>query len=622
MSAVIKQGQAGGRWGEFAMRTLAVGIFALLLAALSVHVAAETGEVSRTSQKAAAEHRYSSHISWEALGEYEEAQLVITGAQGLVLEVVFLPGEPLFFDYHDAEGKPLSDGGYSYELSFNPVVEPGVRHALEEMRLMDESVERERLVELGALPEGPSRISGGFTISEGRAWDADAVEPEFGSDFSGFPFAVGNPGADPEFKFDQVIPDDLIVQGSLCVGIDCVNNESFSFDTVRLKENNTRIGFDDTSTTSGFPANDWEITINDSASGGLNYFAVNDITNGRTPFMIEANAPTNSLRVSPSGRVGLGTAAPVLDLHLRTGNTPGMRLEQDNSSGFTARTWDIAGNEANFFVRDVTGGSLLPFRIRPGAPTSSIDIATNGNVGIGTATATASLDVRRDNGSAMIRVREEGATTAPRTLLDLVNNGAARLNLNNSANGESWFFSQDGLGRFIVSLVGTGGPELLIAQNGRILMGPGSSSVFDLSPTGDLNIAGTLAQSSDRNRKTDVEPVDPRQVLQQAAQLPIATWRFDSDDESIRRMGPMAQDFYAAFGLGAGDVTISPLDASAVALAAIQGLYELVEEQMRENERLQAELERLQGLEPRLAALEAALGGAAAPGQRTTAPGQ
>src|SRR5687767_2248139 len=68
-----------------------------------------------------------------------------------------------------------------------------------------------------------------------------------------------------------------------------------------------------------------------------------------------------------------------------------MRLEQNNSGGFTAQTWDIAGNEANFFVRDTTNGSTLPFRIRPGAPTSSIDIAANGFVGFGTASPTAQL---------------------------------------------------------------------------------------------------------------------------------------------------------------------------------------------------------------------------------------
>ena len=71
---------------------------------------------------------------------------------------------------------------------------------------------------------------------------------------------------------DQVIPDDLIVQGSTCVGFDCINNESFGFDTIRLKENNTRIKFEDTSL-AGFPTNDWQLTANDSASGGASKFS-------------------------------------------------------------------------------------------------------------------------------------------------------------------------------------------------------------------------------------------------------------------------------------------------------------------------------------------------------------
>jgi hypothetical protein len=60
-------------------------------------------------------------------------------------------------------------------------------------------------------------------------------------------------------------------------------------------------------------------------------------------------------------------------------NTPGIRLAQSGGP-FGTQTWDVAGNEANFFVRDTTNGSTLPFRIRPGAPTSSIDIGANGNI--------------------------------------------------------------------------------------------------------------------------------------------------------------------------------------------------------------------------------------------------
>lgn len=60
-------------------------------------------------------------------------------------------------------------------------------------------------------------------------------------------------------RADEVIPDDLIVQGSICAGLDCVNNETFGFATLRLKENNTRIDFVDTSASAGFTTNDWRI---------------------------------------------------------------------------------------------------------------------------------------------------------------------------------------------------------------------------------------------------------------------------------------------------------------------------------------------------------------------------
>ena len=127
---------------------------------------------------------------------------------------------------------------------------------------------------------------------------------------------------------DQVIPDDLIVQGSTCVGLDCVNNESFGFDTLRLKENNTRIKFDDTSTSPGFPADDWQLTANDSPSGGLNKFSIENVTRSQIPFTVVGGAPTNSVFVASNGKVGLRTSTPVLDVHVSTSDTPAHRLEQ------------------------------------------------------------------------------------------------------------------------------------------------------------------------------------------------------------------------------------------------------------------------------------------------------
>ncbi|MCF8368571.1 MAG: hypothetical protein K9G76_05975 [Bacteroidales bacterium] len=194
----------------------------------------------------------------------------------------------------------------------------------------------------------------------------------------------------------QVFAEDVIVQGSLAVGLDATSGEVFGFHTIRLKENNLRIGFEDTSNSGSFPTNDWEIAINGADNGGQDYFRINDVSGGKSPFSLIAGAPSHSLYVDAQGDVGLGTDAPVVELHVKDGDTPTMRLEQDGSSGFTPQTWDVAGNETNFFVRDISNGSLIPFKIKPGCPTGSLFLAANGNVGLGTENPEHKLEVAGD----------------------------------------------------------------------------------------------------------------------------------------------------------------------------------------------------------------------------------
>jgi hypothetical protein len=67
--------------------------------------------------------------------------------------------------------------------------------------------------------------------------------------------------------------------------------------------------------------------------------------------------------------------------------------------------------------------------------------------------------------------------------------------------------------------------------------------------------------------------VDAQAVLAQVVAMPISTWNYKAQDDSIRHMGPMAQDFRAAFGLGVSDKLIDTIDPDGVALAAIQGLH-------------------------------------------------
>src|SRR5690606_8134112 len=108
--------------------------------------------------------------------------------------------------------------------------------------------------------------------------------------------------------------------------------------------------------------------------------------------------------------------------------------------------------------------------------------------------------------------------------------------------------------------------------------------------------SATWASGSDRNLKENLAIVDTQALLAKLARVPVTTWNYKSQDDSIRHIGPMAQDFYAAFGVGEDDTHITTIDADGVALAAIQALY-------AENRSLEAQVG---DLEARLAALEKA----------------
>jgi hypothetical protein len=92
-----------------------------------------------------------------------------------------------------------------------------------------------------------------------------------------------------------------------------------------------------------------------------------------------------------------------------------------------------------------------------------------------------------------------------------------------------------------------------------------------------LSTGGVWTNASDRNLKTNFASLDGRQILARLATIPVGSWNYKSENDSIRHIGPMAQDFYAAFQVGADDKHISTIDEGGVALAAIQGLNQKLE---------------------------------------------
>ena len=111
---------------------------------------------------------------------------------------------------------------------------------------------------------------------------------------------------------------------------------------------------------------------------------------------------------------------------------------------------------------------------------------------------------------------------------------------------------------------------------------PGGGTELMHLVAGGLYVNGTFVSSSDRNAKENFKPVDPRAVLEKVAALPLSEWNYKSDTAS-RHLGPMAQDFHAAFGIGPDDKHIATVDADGVALAAIQGLNQKVDDRSQES---------------------------------------
>ncbi|MFH6955661.1 tail fiber domain-containing protein [Pseudoalteromonas sp. XMcav1-K] len=434
---------------------------------------------------------------------------------------------------------------------------------------------------------------------------------------------------------DQQISDNLIVQGSVCVGLDCNNGESFNFDTIRLKENNVRIKFQDTSSSASFPSNDWQLTANDSTNGGANRFSIDDIDGGKTPFTVEAGARTNALYIDDVGRIGVGTSAPIANVHIKEGNTPTLRLEQDGSSGFSAQTWDVAGNESNFFVRDATNSGTLPFRIQPGASNASIYIASDGDVGLETTspdgqfdvahssnannhaflidpssnvgvnidngyTPNGLFDVQTTGGQSQFIVQSDGdvgiGTSSPDVTFEAVGSKSSRtdtlaklrdndpstdpkLLLNLENNGPAWIgldhtADQD---RWLILRDGAGDFRIS-KQNYADLNAVTYLSTFQLDSSGNLTIPGNLTANgttytSSIMTKENFSNLNLDTILDGVSSLNISQWNYIKDGSNIKHIGPIAEDFHKVFGLnGTYSDRISITDIAGVSLAAIQAL--------------------------------------------------
>jgi hypothetical protein len=165
------------------------------------------------------------------------------------------------------------------------------------------------------------------------------------------------------------------------------------------------------------------------------------------------------------------------------------------------------------------------------------------------------------------------------------------------ANGSSHVINPGGGSSRLTATYG----EVVLAVGG-VAMGP---NIVRLDATlSGVTVNGTFNNNSDRNEKKDFAAVSPTHILEKVTQLPLSEWSYKTDPDT-RHVGPMAQDFHAAFEIGTDDKHIAPIDEGGVALAAIQGLNQKLQDELKRRDLENAELKKSnEALEKRLEAVE------------------
>lgn len=352
---------------------------------------------------------------------------------------------------------------------------------------------------------------------------------------------------------------------------------------------------------------------------------------------------------SALGKVGIHTETPQELLHIvspLSQTTASMKIE-NSSNAYTLAT----GSNTGFRIRQSEPGSTTVFQIEPGAPTNSIHVASNGNVGLGTSSPSSALHMSGDltltdatpsitfdntSGNSVkwtigensddFRIRQSGGSGAS-TPFAIAEDG--NVGIGTSGPAQSLHVrATDGSAGILVeetqaiatndmfTMRNNGNPGFLLENTNQgtawqfRLGGSGTTEQFTINKTstsgpelsvlanGNIRIKGAYVSGSSRSLKQNLTKIRSSEILAKIGNLPVYEWSYRAAPGS-RHIGPMAEDYYEIFGLAGNGKGLAATDVASIAVAGIQAIQAKAEKLVEENRTLN---ERLDSLEAALMA--------------------
>lgn len=423
------------------------------------------------------------------------------------------------------------------------------------------------------------------------------------------------------YAFQSLISSDSVIYSNYSDSASYADSAGYSLNSEHSIHSDTALYSLNCVSTTG----NWTLQGNLGTNPAINFIGSTDATD-----LVMKTNNTERLRIKSDGKVGIGTASPVGSLHIvgndglieegtfgsgaaigvsgagtrmfwypkkaafRAGAVTGANWDDANIGNYSFATgYDTKASGQYSFAGGQTSLATADYAMAFGfnAIASGVGAVAIGSQATASGYSSIALgrgSVANDSGGVALTYHGSAGRYALAFGYYTSANGRYSVAMGTSASTNnhkgSFVFADLSKQSTLPTTLSSADNQFLAKASGGFIFYTDANTTMGVSlPAG----GGSWASVSDKNKKGNFRKVNTGEILDKLAGLEITTWNYKTQDPSIRHMGPMAQDFYAAFGLGENETSISTIDIDGISLAAIQELEKKTQELKQKSEEIE-----------------------------------